>query len=95
MHPIVTDPTFNYVGSGCPNKWTLQESKQGQAIGHQTNNLSGVTNPDELDSTLQNAWDNSDAMFVEIYEERLWNEAGERVEKSFNELHQAIGFHFL
>jgi len=28
--------------------------------------------PIELESTFQNAWDNSDAIFVEIYEQRFW-----------------------
>lgn len=72
VHPIVTDPSFHYVGSGCPNKWVLQESEQGQVTGFQTNNASGVPDSVALESTLQNAWDNSDAVFLEIYEQRLW-----------------------
>ncbi len=32
---------------------------------------------EQLESSLQNAYDNSDAIFVEVYEERLW-EASEK-----------------
>ncbi len=50
----------------------LEAGQAGQVTGFQTNNPSGVSNPIELESTLQNAWDNSDAIFVEIYEQKLW-----------------------
>ena len=50
----------------------LRAGVEGQITGFQTNNKKGVANPIELESTLQNAWDNSDAVFVEIYEQRLW-----------------------
>jgi len=70
IHPAV--PPFGEVGSGCPNRWVLQAGERGQVTGFQTNNASGVSNPIELESTLQNAWDNSDAIFVEIYEQEFW-----------------------
>lgn len=70
VHPAVGP--FAGVGSGCPNKWVLEEGEAGQVTGFQTNNPSGVSNPIELESALQNAWDNSDAIFVEIYEQKLW-----------------------
>lgn len=72
VHPIVVDPAFSYVGSGCPNKWVLLESTEGQPTGYQTNNPSGVPDSIALEATLQNAWDNSDGVFVEIYESRFW-----------------------
>ncbi len=66
-HPAV--PPFGEVGSGCPNRWVLQAGAAGQITGFQTVNLSNAI---ELESALQNAWDNSDAIFVEIYEHRFW-----------------------
>jgi hypothetical protein len=70
-HPAV--PPFGEVGSGCPNRWVLQAGARGQVTGFQTENASkNVGDPIELDSTFQNAWDNSDAIFVEIYEQRFW-----------------------
>jgi len=69
-HPAVRP--FGGVGSGCPNRWVLEEGEAGQITGFQTNNANGVANAIELESTLQNAWDNSDAIFVEIYEQRFW-----------------------
>ena len=59
-------------GSGCPNKWARREGYQGQITGWQTNNSQGVANPDEVSSALFNATTNSDGVFVELYEERLW-----------------------
>lgn len=57
---------------GCPNRWALEQAQLGQVIGWQTNNASGVANPRELDSALRNAWDNSPGIYVEAYEDRLW-----------------------
>jgi hypothetical protein len=71
VHPVVGP--FSSAGSGCPNKWVLKASVSGQVTGFQTNNpASGVGNAVELESTLQNAWDNSDAVFVEAYESLIW-----------------------
>lgn len=53
------------------NKWVRQEGEEGQVTGFQTNNESGVGDTGELESALQNAYDNSDAVFVEIYQARL------------------------
>jgi len=70
-HPAV--PPFGGVGTGCPNKWVLEEGVAGQVTGFQTvNPYSGVATPVELESTFQNAWDNSDGIFVEIYEQLFW-----------------------
>lgn len=66
LHPIEVDSNFHYVGSGCPNRWVLAESAAGQVTGYQTvNNLADLF---EVESALQNAWDNSDAVFLEVYE---------------------------
>ena len=56
--------------NGCPNKWVLQAGARApdQLTGFQTNNEEGVGTPAELDSALQSAWDNSDAVAIEIYE---------------------------
>jgi hypothetical protein len=70
VHPAVGP--FARAGSGCPNRWVLEAGERGQVTGFQTNNAKGVANPIELESALQNAWDNSDAVFLEIYEQRLW-----------------------
>jgi hypothetical protein len=61
-------------GPGCPNKWVTDEGHEGQYTGFQTNNAheGGVRTPADVESAFQNAWDNSDATFVEIYEQRLW-----------------------
>jgi len=63
---------FGRSGSGCPNPWVLRAGADGQITAFQTNNQKQVSDPADLESTLRNAWDNSDAIFVEIYEERLW-----------------------
>ncbi len=63
---ITVDPKFNYVGSGCPNRWVLAESTAGQVTGYQ--DVAGVTNVFDLESTFQNEWDNSDGVFLEVYE---------------------------
>ena len=70
VHPAAGP--FAQAGSGCPNRWVLQAGEKGQVTGFQTNNAKGVANAAELESTLENAWDNSDAIFVEIYEQLFW-----------------------
>ena len=71
MHPITT--TSNDLPSaqalGCPNAWVLNESARGQITGFQTQNADAVSNLLTLEDTLDNARQNSDAIFVEIYEE--------------------------
>jgi hypothetical protein len=66
-------PPYAAVGTGCPNRWVLRAGADGDHVtGYQTNNAQGVSNPAELQSALSNAWVNSDASFVEVYEERFW-----------------------
>jgi hypothetical protein len=66
MHPIEVDPNFHYVGSGCPNRWVLAEAQAGQITGYQT--VADITNLSDLEAAFQNARDNSDGIFLEIYE---------------------------
>jgi len=77
IHPAVGP--FAYAGMGCPNPFVLREGERGQITGFQTVNASGdalnpatVSNPVELESAIRNVWENSDAIFMEIYEQRFW-----------------------
>jgi len=58
--------------AGCPNKWVVEEGAQGQPIGFQTQNIHDIDDNVLLESALDNAYANSTATFVEIYEERSW-----------------------
>ena len=73
-HPAVPHAGLHYIdsGPGCPNKWVLEAGVAGQLTGFQTNNAHGVLTPAHLDSALVNARDNTDAAYVEIYEQRHW-----------------------
>jgi hypothetical protein len=62
----------NLSGPGCPNRWVVQEGREGQVTGFQTTNAAKVSNVADTDSAFQNALINSQAVFVEIYEERFW-----------------------
>jgi hypothetical protein len=66
IHPIALDPDFHYVGSGCPNRWVLEQASLGQVTGFQI--VAGITNLLDLESTFSNQWDNSDGIFLEIYQ---------------------------
>jgi hypothetical protein len=66
VHPVIVDPSFHYVGSGCPNRWVLEQAALGQVTGFQTTN--DLLADSDVDSALQNAWDNSDGIYVELYE---------------------------
>ena len=57
---------------GCPNRWVVQEGLEGQYIGFQTQNIQKIDDGLKLETALDNAWRNSNATFVEIYEERAW-----------------------
>jgi plastocyanin len=59
-------------GSGCPNQWALKAGVSGTVTGFQTNNPKAVHSPETLESSFQNIWENSDAIFLEIYEQVLW-----------------------
>ncbi len=73
LNPKRTDGCLtNLNAPGCPNRWVLQEGREGQVTGWQTTNAEKVANPADTDSALQNALDNSQGVFVELYEERYW-----------------------
>jgi len=64
------DPSSaRYVGSGCPNRWVLEQATLGQVTGFQTTN--DLLEKSDVDSALQNAWDNSDSIYVELYERKV------------------------
>ncbi|MBV7332503.1 beta-galactosidase [Chloroflexi bacterium TSY] len=80
-HPADPDPTdgqdpdrndFAQAGSGCPNKWVLYEGSQGQVTGFQTNNTQQINTLQQVDQSLENARLNSDAVFIELYDEMIW-----------------------
>jgi len=73
LGPKHADNCFsNPNGLGCPNKWVLTEGSEGQVTGFQSQNANGVANPSEVDSTLQNELTNSQGIYLELYEERIW-----------------------
>ena len=55
-----------------PNYMAAAKGRQGQIIGFQTNNATGVADPQQLEAAFQNGYCNSKATFFEIYEQRLW-----------------------
>ncbi|HSS19101.1 MAG TPA: hypothetical protein VLL54_03445 [Pyrinomonadaceae bacterium] len=64
------------VGSGCPNQWAVNEGLAYQVTGFQTTNdhtgIGSVGNPAQVESALWNLTINSNAVFLELYEDRLW-----------------------
>jgi plastocyanin len=70
-HPV--EGPLEYAGSGCPNRYVLTEGIEGQPTALQTINAkNGVDDTKSVEKTLDNAIDNSDALFIELYEERVW-----------------------
>ncbi|MGH3849789.1 MAG: hypothetical protein ACRDRT_08810, partial [Pseudonocardiaceae bacterium] len=75
---------------GCPNRWAVNEgSFNNQFIGFQTNNaeihppqpnghVKGVATPGDVESALWNMTINSNGVFIELYEERVWEIAQTR-----------------
>lgn len=73
LSPKRTDNCLSNVNAaGCPNAFVLQEGLEGQVTGWQTSNEEKVANPADVDSSLQNAFANSQGVFVELYEERFF-----------------------
>ena len=70
--PDRTYPSYWDSSSGCPNRWVVKEGAEGQMTGFQTVNLEKVTTQEDLDLTFQNMLDNSDGMFLEVYENLFW-----------------------
>lgn len=60
-------------GVGCPNKWAVNEGTlYTQIMGFQTNNAKEVALPKDVESSLWDLTINSNGVFIELYEERLW-----------------------
>ena len=72
VHPKPVRALGGYSDAPCPNKWAVREGAEGQITGFQTRNRSDVLTTADLDSTFQNTWDNSDGVFLEIYEQSFW-----------------------
>ena len=70
VHPV-QKPVFPS-GGHCPNPYVLREAAEGQVTGFQTTNPFSLSTLPGLDSALLNALENSDAVFVEVYERLLW-----------------------
>ncbi|MFN0246866.1 MAG: hypothetical protein ACKV2T_08145 [Kofleriaceae bacterium] len=69
-----SDPTWT-ADSACPNKWVVLEGELGVLTGFQTANESTVASSEDLSGALLNAFNNSDAHVIELYEERVWEQA--------------------
>lgn len=76
VHPV-EGPAYDLAGVGCPNPWVLRSGWRTRnkanpwdsLTGFQTQNVAkGVATPADLEQTFQNAFDSSDAVFIEIYE---------------------------
>ncbi len=63
---------YPQAASGCPNRWVLYHGARGQVTAFQTPNRQKVDTPEDVDSTLENAERNSDAILVELYESLIW-----------------------
>jgi hypothetical protein len=75
IHPVRLGD-ISASGTGCPNPYVLRAgARNGSITGFQTVNFSVIKTADQLDSALSSAYDNSDAVFVEIYEQMFaqWN----------------------
>lgn len=54
-----------------PNRWVVEAGKNGQPTAFQTRNLTDLQTPEQLQQTLENLWDNSNAFYLEVYEQVL------------------------
>lgn len=72
LGPACGDRDGNGKDDCLPQNLVVQAGKEGRMIGFQTNNASKVGNNTQLDGALQNGYCNSEATFMEIYEERAW-----------------------
>lgn len=80
LHPVGAPP-YDHAGVGCPNPWVLRAGWRTRSLagdpwvtltGFQImDDSNGPANPPDLERAFQNAWDSSDAVFVEIYQARF------------------------
>ncbi|HRH32515.1 MAG TPA: hypothetical protein PLK06_04290, partial [bacterium] len=54
-----------------PNRWVIRAGKAGQPTLFQTMNLTKVQNTADLQATLENLWNNTDAHYLEVYQQIL------------------------
>lgn len=54
-----------------PNRWVTRAGKAGQPTLFQTMNLTKVQNTADLQATLENLWNNTDAHYLEVYQQIL------------------------
>lgn len=66
---------FDAAGSGCPNRYVLYHGARGQHTGWQTGNTAVLNTLLDVDAALVNAYENSDGIFVEFYEQLIWLDA--------------------
>jgi hypothetical protein len=60
-------------GAGCPNKWAVEEGTlHSQIMGFQTHNPSELDGLPGVESALWNLTINSNGIFIELYEQPLW-----------------------
>ena len=101
VHPQPVRALSDYKGAdggNCPNRWVLYNGARGSVTGFQTNNLAQVATLSDLDQTFQNQWDNTDSVFLEVYERMLWRaentnggvlpESGKTIDDWADDLHQ-------
>lgn len=72
--PLTYQGNIPNIDDGCPNPWAVRHGLfANQITGFQTTNvLGGVNSPEKVESALWNLTLNSNAVFIELYEERLW-----------------------
>jgi hypothetical protein len=76
----------------CPNKWVVIEGNEGQPIGFQTQNIHDIDDNALLESALDNGYSNSNATFIEIYEERSWEARIEGTLEPANAASHTVGW---
>jgi hypothetical protein len=60
-------------GNGCPNRWVLRAGLDGKSVtGFQTQNISDISTPADIDLAFKNLIENSEGVFIELYEGPLW-----------------------
>ena len=79
IHPkdLIIENRGDRQESDCPNQWVVEQGTQifedRKVTAFQTNNTdNGVNTGAELEAALENAWEHSDGIMVEIYEELFW-----------------------
>ena len=73
VFPIVTGTTADRKTDGCPNRWAVEEGTiYSHIMGFQTQNPDKLEGIPGVESALWNLTINSNGVFIELYEEPLW-----------------------